>query len=544
MSDASVKLGLDAGDFEKGLRKSERTAESSGNRIAGAFAGVGDKIKGFIGEPFKALAGGVALTAVFEMARGLLSFGTAIKDAADRTNLATAAFQELQFAFGQGGANAEQFEKGVIKFTSSIEDAKSGNVEMISTLQRLGLSWRDLFTLGIDEMFYRVAEAVKTSTDPARALADVMAAFGKSGARFLPTLKEGAEGLKALRSEADKVSETSLAAMDAIEDRWDKGWRNVKVKAIENLMGFKDWVRENMGDGLAEMNHTGGYGMDGTPDANANHGAGGTWDYDPGVTPPKLAEPGTPPAQPASEKEIPLSPAELKELADADARRQAINEKLAKTGEETAEYDAIIAATGKQDLANKRELMTHEQKIASLLKERAEVAASILEDGTKEDALAKQALVNLDGQISRERQITNEKRNQSLAAENAATADKFKAAVDLQKLPPNERAAAKRAASQDARNTKHAKATVVAQQDDEQDREERRYMDQGGSFDKAFKRGKFSPDANLNAPGTKAATLRTGEAAQSKKGDASTSTIAGMTFEGATFNNATISLGG
>ncbi len=180
-----------------------QTALDSSKNNFTALTGTVTKFMGVYGT----LAGVVAGGGLTILARNALNTASALKDTSDRLSLTTTELQRNQFAFKLAGVGSEQFETAITKLNAKIADG-------------------DLIYNSTSEALDSIAESVKNAKTEQEALAIVNDAFGnKIGAKLLPVLKQGADGLKALGDEAERtgnvISENTIKSADEFSDKLD-----------------------------------------------------------------------------------------------------------------------------------------------------------------------------------------------------------------------------------------------------------------------------------------------------------------------------------
>ena len=155
------------------------------------------------------IGAGVNLFSIREAVSSFLSLGDSIDKAATRAGVATGALQKLRYAAQMGGMRSEQMDKALSKLSYQMGRAAAGeNKGLVTLFSQLGISWRDSSGKAKDAatVMRDVAEAVKVNAEPAKRLQILTSIFGDDLASSLvPVLKDGAEGLDRMASEAEKL---------------------------------------------------------------------------------------------------------------------------------------------------------------------------------------------------------------------------------------------------------------------------------------------------------------------------------------------------
>lgn len=256
----SADLTANASSFEANLSKADRKLLDSQKKWKGALSQTESaftSLGGVVGKVTKgyALLAGVAAGVVgsgfIALARDSLRTASALKDTADRLQITTTELQRYQYAARQVGISNEQWETAVIKLNAQIAD---GKLKYAST----------------GEAIESIAEAVKNAKTDMERAAIVNDAFGnKMGAKLLPVLHNGAEGLRALGDEAERtgnvIKNKDILAADQLADDIENLYTTLK-KNLQGgfLQSFTDesgklravYTDPKFGEGITEVGKT------------------------------------------------------------------------------------------------------------------------------------------------------------------------------------------------------------------------------------------------------------------------------------------------
>ena len=241
------------------------------NRLVKGLDAAAAKLKAF-GASITALgtriAGlGVALALPFLGAAKLFAgMGDDMAKMSARTGLAVEALSELRYAHERSGAGAEDLEKGLRTMNRTIIEAARGSASARQNLNRLGLTIADLNGLSPDQQFELIADRLSRIRNPANRATIAMEVFGRSGARLLPMLSAGADGIQELRQEANRLGLTmsteDAQAAEALTDAWTNLTASVKRVAFmvgaalaPTLKDIADWITRvaaNLGSWINE----------------------------------------------------------------------------------------------------------------------------------------------------------------------------------------------------------------------------------------------------------------------------------------------------
>lgn len=191
-----------------------------------------------------------------------LEYGDATKKAAESIGVGADALQELGHAAKLSGLSTEEMAGFLGILTRNMRAAKDGGEEQAKVFAKAGIAYKDSSgkLRGADEVMADVAAHFATLPKGAEKTALAMQLFGRSGARMIPMLNEGADGLANMRQEARELGLVmggdALKASEEINDNIDrlgavtKGlWRGAiapLLPAINDLVKqFLEWRKAN-----------------------------------------------------------------------------------------------------------------------------------------------------------------------------------------------------------------------------------------------------------------------------------------------------------
>ena len=192
---AFVELFSDDSKLAKGLKAAGTKLKSWGKDVSG----IGMKVFE-AGAAVKGALGGAA--AVFA------EIGAELAHMSERTGIGVESLSQLKYAADQSGVGMEDFETSIKKMQKTLGQASIGNKQAQDSLRHLGLDIRDLINLSPEEQFEAIAAKIAAIPNPAQRAAAAMSIFGKNGTAILPMLSKGADGINALKQEADALGLT------------------------------------------------------------------------------------------------------------------------------------------------------------------------------------------------------------------------------------------------------------------------------------------------------------------------------------------------
>jgi hypothetical protein len=166
---AYVELAVKDDKLTAGLRKAEASLKAFGNSV------------GALGTKFAAL-GAVMVTPLFAAAKQFADSGTALLLMSERTGIAVESLSALTYAANQAGVETEELEVGLRHLSKTTPSGAP-----------------------LDKQLEQIADALSKLPAGAARGAAAMDLFGRSGTALLPLLNKGAEGIRNLREEAERL---------------------------------------------------------------------------------------------------------------------------------------------------------------------------------------------------------------------------------------------------------------------------------------------------------------------------------------------------
>ncbi|MEL6348426.1 MAG: hypothetical protein AAFV53_35295 [Myxococcota bacterium] len=204
-----------------------------------------------------AVVGGITAVAV-----ATAKDGDQAAKGAQRTGLRIAAYQELAFAADRSGASITDLETAFKRQASSAADARNSVGTAAPAYERLNIKVTTLngALKDQDALFMETIGALQGVTNATERAALAEDIFGRSAQRLLPLINAGADGVDALRREAQALGlvldEDAARASEAFNDSLTDlkaiatGLRNILGAALipvltDLALQLKDWYLEN-----------------------------------------------------------------------------------------------------------------------------------------------------------------------------------------------------------------------------------------------------------------------------------------------------------
>lgn len=195
-------LGLDTQPLDKDTEKAKKKLKDFAGAIKNTMAKVG-----------KAMLAVKAVVAAVGAATGAFLVGIAsnidrVTKSSEQLGLTTAQLNKLEHAANLSGVKIEDLSMAVRLLSKNMGDMVSGAASpAVKSFEAMGIAVKDAQgvmrpTMAILE---EVADKFKHMEDGAQKTAIAMYLFGESGAKLLPLLNQGKEGLRTMGAEAEKL---------------------------------------------------------------------------------------------------------------------------------------------------------------------------------------------------------------------------------------------------------------------------------------------------------------------------------------------------
>jgi lambda family phage tail tape measure protein len=197
-----------------------------------------------VSDKFSNLQSAIAGFALVNVVKNILNFADAVSDLSAATGVAIEDILGFQKAVTAFGGSAEIADKGLLKLTQTLGEARSGNDQAKEAFMKLGFTLNDIATLEGKGLLTKVLEGLGNIPDKAQQAALKAQVLTKE---FRTVAVEGdnvANSFKKLS--ADSVS--SAAAIQNVGDANDKlqkvfGDLKIAIANVVNDSGLADWLK-------------------------------------------------------------------------------------------------------------------------------------------------------------------------------------------------------------------------------------------------------------------------------------------------------------
>lgn len=241
MAKGTMKIAV-VGDASKFSRTMDKTRGKL-KKFGAAAAKVGKLAAAGI-----AAAGAAAIGGAFKVA----SFGDEVAKSAKKAGLGVEQFQELKFAFGQGGVEAGTFDTAMQKFNKRLGESATTGGTADEAFERLGISLRDAngnvrsAESAMEDVLPKLA-AIESDAERAAVAGDM---FGqRAGPELAAALGDGGKGIEAARKKAQELgivmSEEATKKAEKFTDAWDDLKQSSMGLLRQGLTPIMGWMADD-----------------------------------------------------------------------------------------------------------------------------------------------------------------------------------------------------------------------------------------------------------------------------------------------------------
>lgn len=167
------------------------------------------------------LLGGISLVGIQRFVSAVGDMAGKLQDTSDALGVGTDALQTWGVLAGRAGVGQDQFNKSLGAFAARLGEAQLKGGPFAKFLQGIGVGTQGT----TEEVFNRLADAVKNTANQQQRAAIVAEAFGARAVRLTPILQQGSAALKAQGVEFAKngqiMSSQAIAKIDELGDKWE-----------------------------------------------------------------------------------------------------------------------------------------------------------------------------------------------------------------------------------------------------------------------------------------------------------------------------------
>jgi hypothetical protein len=188
-------------EFTRAMDRAQRRVETFANKsnksllsASGSFTALAGAARTFL----PALSAGI----IVQQVRRVVSELDQIGKKADAIGLTTDALQELRVIAEEAGVSQENLDNSMMQFSKRLGEARQGTGTAKVALEELNLSANELAEMPLDQALQVVADRMTEVESATDRTAYATQLFGRQGVGMLNLLREGADGMEAMRQNA------------------------------------------------------------------------------------------------------------------------------------------------------------------------------------------------------------------------------------------------------------------------------------------------------------------------------------------------------
>lgn len=186
-------------------------------KLGGQVKNLGESFEKASGKA-ESLAIAIAGLGISEYIHSILEASSKTKDLSEAYGVTIENVLELEKGFAKAGRGADDMSKMMTVLNMKALEVADGNLSALSSFEDLGISFQDLKSMSMDEIFLKIAKAMEEGHGSAKTIAAAMDVLGK-GAKGVPwgDFIEGMEKARGRMGDNAKAVETLDKTMKNLE---------------------------------------------------------------------------------------------------------------------------------------------------------------------------------------------------------------------------------------------------------------------------------------------------------------------------------------
>ncbi|MBP0634913.1 phage tail tape measure protein [Cupriavidus sp. AcVe19-6a] len=249
MADVRRVISIEAKIAQSAISQIKEMEKSLGGLEKSASSAL-TAMKGFVG----GLAGAITVGTVITAFKSLVDTLDNLNDTSERLGVSTDNLQAWGFAAQMSGTDAETLNKAIGKLSVAMDSFDEKSAKSTRALQAFGVTAEDV-SQGTDAVFTKLAEGFSKMPDGAQKTAKAIELFGKEGAKLIPLLNSGADGLEEFKKQAEAmglvIDGHTIKAAAALNDQIDLMGKRVQsagLHIVQGLLPALNQLFDSLGD--------------------------------------------------------------------------------------------------------------------------------------------------------------------------------------------------------------------------------------------------------------------------------------------------------
>lgn len=177
-------LSLNKSDYDKGIKDAKNEGSDLKNST---IKNNKTSLKSYLAVATAVIA---VVAAIANLTNKTINYGDSIDKQSQKLNMSNEMYQKWALALQMSGADISSLTTGMRTFNTTLSNASEGQADAILMLNKLGLSYEDFAGLSVEEIFYKVVEALQTMEAGTEKTKLAQELFGEAGQELLPLLNQ------------------------------------------------------------------------------------------------------------------------------------------------------------------------------------------------------------------------------------------------------------------------------------------------------------------------------------------------------------------
>ena len=208
---------------EKMVATAER-AELSADGIAAAFGGLG-----------KLLGGGIAVGFAAHALDQAAELNVKLGDLSEKTGIAVQTLAGLRLMAQSKGLDFDTIGMGLTRLGKAMYEARQGAQQDVEAFSSLGISMKEVQSLSVEQMFYRVSKALGENRSMVVADGTALELFGRGGKEVIPVMREWGGQLEAVAKKEGGMTGVTQRSV-AASQQWLQATSELSASLHSTLM--------------------------------------------------------------------------------------------------------------------------------------------------------------------------------------------------------------------------------------------------------------------------------------------------------------------
>lgn len=242
-----VSLSAETSAFEAGMKRSQRTAKTTANSIAGSFKSAGGAIN-VLKAGVAGFVASLSVGTILAAGKAALDYAASLGETASQLGVTTRELQNFRAVAMQNGASLEEADSALGKLTLNMSKAQSGSKQAAAAFSSVGVSISDMTTKSRWEIIGQIADQMNRQGGAAKNAAAGVAIFGRGFQKIIPTLDQGAAGINALADANERLggvlSDREIQNADKTADKIAQLYLVLKTKLASDVAANSNAIAE------------------------------------------------------------------------------------------------------------------------------------------------------------------------------------------------------------------------------------------------------------------------------------------------------------